>query len=145
MRLKCIHTHCSRVPWLCFPFLLAPPDVAALSQWDVGIKGARLRTHLRLNQRLSAVTYLPCVVEIVRWCSSAFVWRPDKTDRKPSWSGSWRVSLRRGKSSLPLSSPLLLIIQKAIFTCCPLIAPNSNIWIILVTVQICRLLSGGVF
>lgn len=36
-----------------------------LSQQEEGLKGTRLHAHLKLDQRLSAVSYLPCVVEII--------------------------------------------------------------------------------
>lgn len=116
----------------------------SLSQRDEALEGARLHVHLRLNQRLSLVSYLTVVGEAVRYCRSSFVRRPDKTDGKPAWSHRRWVPLRQKANKASLF-PFLCSWSLKIPTCRPLFAPNSNIWIILVTALICRLLSGGVF
>lgn len=62
---KCIHTDCSRVSQLWIHFFVIAILCGCLSQQEEGLKGTRLHAHLKLDQRLSAVSYLLCVAEII--------------------------------------------------------------------------------
>lgn len=82
---KCIHTDRSRVPRLCFPFLLSSPGVAACRSKMRDLSG---QDCMPISDWISSCL-LSVISRVLEKSSGSAAWvfvcHPDKTDRKPQF------------------------------------------------------------